>query len=108
MRTCRKVPSEPLNGPLDDVPANQFRLVAQQSNEYISHTIPQYPHITLTLITLNMPTPKPKAVPFEWLEQHILPKLDDALRLDLEATLDELKQLPTSVSYIMGFDHYHT
>ena len=50
-------------------------------------------------LTLNMPTTKPKAVPFEWLEQNILPKLGDALRQDLEATLDELKQLPTSVSY---------
>lgn len=46
-----------------------------------------------------MPTTKPKAVPVEWLEQHILPKLGDALKKDLEATLNELKQLPTSVSY---------
>ncbi len=47
-----------------------------------------------------MPTTKPKkAVPIEWLEQHILPQLDDTLRQDLEALLDELKQLPTSVSY---------
>lgn len=34
-----------------------------------------------------------------WLEQHILPRLGDALRQDLETTLDESKQLPTSVSY---------
>ncbi|MCJ1381522.1 hypothetical protein MMC17_004633 [Xylographa soralifera] len=44
-----------------------------------------------------MPTTRPKAVTIEWLEQHILPKLDDALRQDLEATLDEVKQLPTSL-----------
>lgn len=46
-----------------------------------------------------MPTTKPKAVPIEWLEQHILPKLNDTLRQNLETLLDELKQLPTSVSY---------
>ncbi len=47
-----------------------------------------------------MRTTKPKkAVSIEWLEQHILPQLDDTLRQDLEALLDELKQLPTSVSY---------
>lgn len=46
-----------------------------------------------------MPTAKPKAVTIEWLERHILPKLSDALKKDVEVTLDELKQLPTSVSY---------
>lgn len=49
--------------------------------------------------TLNMPTTKPKAVPIEWLEQHLLPKLGDTLRQEFEATLDEMKHLPTSVSY---------
>ncbi len=47
----------------------------------------------------NMPTTKPKAVTIEWLEEHILPKLGDALKKDVEATLGELKQLPISVSY---------
>lgn len=45
---------------------------------------------------------KPKAVPIKWLEQHILPKLGETLKQDLKATLDEVKQLPTSLIYQGG------
>lgn len=49
-------------------------------------------------LIFNMPITKPKGVPFEWLEEHVLPMLGDAPRQDLAAKLDELKQVPSSVS----------
>lgn len=54
-----------------------------------------------------MLTTKPKAVLIDWLEQHLLPKLGNTLMQDLSATLDELKRLPTSVSYHVLLTIYH-
>lgn len=55
--------------------------------------------VSISFSLLNMPTTIPKAVIIEWLEQHLLPELDGALRQNFVAKLGELKQLPRPVSY---------